>query len=57
MNSKPETYWEKRCDINEGILDEIINVIATHLPSTQDSLYSLLGNWDMAIARIEEESN
>jgi len=52
---KPTTYWERRCLMNEKVLDNVINILGLHLPHTQDALYVLGEGWQNSIESLDAE--
>lgn len=52
---KDKEYWKRRNAITENVLNSVITVIGTELPSTQTSLSSLILGWDDAMDRLQAE--
>ena len=55
--NEPKTYWEKRCWINEQILEDLANMVADSFPHLSQHINKMLAIWDDAIDKIEEDHN
>ena len=52
---KPETYWEKRCLINEMVLRDLMDQIVRYHPYIFESANSLGDAWDPALDKLDDE--
>lgn len=52
---EPKTYWERRCWINEQVIDNLITIIGSSLPHTRSELTTLCDGWQNAIEGIVVE--
>lgn len=48
-------YLKRRCAINEMVLHDLGNLVATHLPTIFPHLKELGEAWDKAIDKLEED--
>lgn len=55
--NEPESYWEKRCAINENVLNELIIAVGIAMPHTQHQLSSLGEAWEGAINKLDAEES
>lgn len=51
----PETYWEKRCYLNEQVLHRLMLIVGEALHHTQDHIKALGDKWDEAIEKLDIE--
>ncbi len=48
---QPQTYWEKRCLINEDVLDLILILIENHFPHVETQ--GIRNSWQHAIDELD----
>jgi hypothetical protein len=52
--SEPKTYWEKRCWLNEQVLDQVIDVIRHNMPPhTQEHIAMIGEKWGKEINKLD----
>lgn len=53
--SDPKTYWEKRCNINEQVLDLAIKILmVTTTPAQQDAMEQLYAQWTRQLEDLDK---
>lgn len=50
---RSKKYWQKRCIINENVLNSVIDIVGEALPSTHKPLTNLCEDWTEALGEIE----
>ena len=62
-DNTPQTYWEKRCNINEEVLFALIDIVGQMAPAHMvgDGFYNpgafkpLIDQWNEAIEKLDAE--
>ena len=55
--NEPKTYWEKRCWINEQVLEQFMAVVAGELPSIARYHSERIDSWIEAIDALDKDAD
>ena len=51
----PNTYWEKRCNLLDQLLGNLMNRIGNNFPFMQGELSQMFTEWNKSLNLLEEE--
>ena len=52
---QPVDFWQKRCVLNENVLNAVMMLLSSRLPDLTPPLYEIVQSWDAAIEKLEAE--
>jgi hypothetical protein len=55
MKFKPETYWEDRCHVLEGLVERIASIMVYNLPACRNQVNDLMINWETILTDLEKD--